>query len=151
MNSPIRAKHQYPRTAPSGQNIGKVNPSRSIQIAALIGAAAVGIGAFGAHGLKPHLSEYQIAIFEKGVQYQFYHALAVLAVGILWQKNPQSVWLRRSVWVFLAGIICFSGSLFLLACRDLVPFSVTWAGPITPLGGLCFLAGWLMLFQGVKT
>ncbi len=115
-----------------------------------MGAAAVGIGAFGAHGLKPHLSEYQIAIFEKGVQYQFFHALAILAVGILLQKNPNNVWLRRSGWFFLAGIICFSGSLFLLACRDLLPFSVALAGPVTPLGGLSFLAGWGMLYWGAK-
>jgi len=122
--------------------------NRFIKIAALMGAAAVGIGAFGAHGLKPHLSEYQIAIFEKGVEYQFFHALAILAIGILLEKNPNNVWLRRSGWIFFAGIICFSGSLYLLACRDLMPFSVTWAGPVTPLGGLSFLTGWGMLYWG---
>jgi len=122
--------------------------NRFIKIAALMGAAAVGIGAFGAHGLKPHLSEYQIAIFEKGVEYQFFHALAILAIGILLEKNPNNVWLRRSGWFFFAGIICFSGSLYLLACRDLMPFSVTWAGPVTPLGGLSFLTGWGMLYWG---
>jgi uncharacterized membrane protein YgdD (TMEM256/DUF423 family) len=121
-----------------------------IKIAAFLGALAVGIGAFGAHGLKPLLNEYQIAIFEKGVQYQFYHALAMLAVGMLLQKNPNSLWLRRSGWLFLSGIIGFSGSLFLLACRDLLPFPVFWAGPVTPLGGLCFLAAWLMLYWGAK-
>jgi uncharacterized membrane protein YgdD (TMEM256/DUF423 family) len=124
--------------------------NRFIKIGALLGAAAVGIGAFGAHGLKPLLSEYQIAIFEKGVQYQFYHSLAMLAAGILAQKNPESVWLRRSGWFFLAGILGFSGSLFLLACRDLLPFSVIWAGPVTPLGGLCFLAGWLSLWFAMR-
>jgi uncharacterized membrane protein YgdD (TMEM256/DUF423 family) len=124
--------------------------NRFIKIGALLGAAAVGIGAFGAHGLKPLLSEYQIAIFEKGVQYQFYHSLAMLAVGILAQKKPESVWLRRSGWFFLAGILGFSGSLFLLACRDLMPFSVIWAGPVTPLGGLCFLAGWLSLWFAMR-
>jgi uncharacterized membrane protein YgdD (TMEM256/DUF423 family) len=124
--------------------------NRFIKIGALLGAAAVGIGAFGAHGLKPLLSEYQIAIFEKGVQYQFYHSLAMLAAGILAQKNPESVWLRRSGWFFLAGILGFSGSLFLLACRDLLPVSVIWAGPVTPLGGLCFLAGWLSLWFAMR-
>lgn len=124
--------------------------SKFIRIAALLGALAVGIGAFGAHGLKPLLNEYQIAIFEKGVQYQFYHALALLGVGILLQKNPESLWLRRSGWAFIAGIAGFSGSLFLLACRDLLPFSVFWAGPVTPIGGLCFLAGWTMLLLGIK-
>ncbi len=115
-----------------------------------MGAAVVGIGAFGAHGLKPHLSDYQIAIFEKGVQYQFYHTLALLAVGILLQHYPKNVWLPRAGWLFFAGIIGFSGSLFLLACRDLLPFQVAWAGPVTPLGGLCFIAAWVMLFFGTK-
>ena len=124
--------------------------NKFLKIGALVGAAAVGIGAFGAHGLKPLLSEYQIAIFEKGVQYQFYHAFAILAIGLLLQKNPNSPWLRRSGWLFLAGIIGFSGSLFLLACRDLLPFSVFWAGPVTPLGGICFLAGWIAIFLGTR-
>ena len=124
--------------------------NKFLKIGALVGAAAVGIGAFGAHGLKPLLNEYQIAIFEKGVQYQFYHAFAILATGLLLQKNPNSPWLRRSGWLFLAGIIGFSGSLFLLACRDLLPFSVFWAGPVTPLGGICFLAGWIAIFLGTR-
>ncbi len=120
--------------------------NKFIKIAALAGAAAVGIGAFGAHGLKPRLDAYQVAIFEKGVEYHFFHALAILCVGILLQLNPNNVWLRRSAWFFLAGIVCFSGSLYLLACRELLPFSVIWAGPVTPLGGLSFFAGWGLLF-----
>ncbi len=116
-----------------------------LRIGALLGALAVGIGAFGAHGLKPHLSDYQIAIFEKGVQYQFYHALALLVLGIMFQHSPENKWLRRAGWLFVAGIIGFSGSLYLLACRDLLPFPVGFAGPVTPLGGLCFLAAWVIL------
>jgi uncharacterized membrane protein YgdD (TMEM256/DUF423 family) len=120
-----------------------------LRIAALFGALAVGIGAFGAHGLKPHLSDYQITIFEKGVQYQFYHTLALLAVGLLLQQMPDNPWFRRAGWLFVAGIVAFSGSLYLLACRDLLAFPVGWAGPVTPLGGLCFLAAWGMVFVGV--
>lgn len=116
-----------------------------IRTGALLGALAVAIGAFGAHGLKPYLSDYQIAIFEKGVQYQFFHVLALLVVGILLRQSPDNQWLRRAGWLFVAGIIGFSGSLYLLACRDLLAFPVTWAGPVTPLGGLCFLAAWLIL------
>lgn len=125
------------------------NPS-FLRIGALLGALAVGIGAFGAHGLKPHLSEYQITIFEKGVQYQFFHVLALLAVGILLQQSPQNLWLKRAGWLFVAGIIGFSGSLYLLACRDLLAFPVGWAGPVTPLGGLCFLAAWVILGVSVS-
>lgn len=122
-----------------------------LRIGALLGALAVGIGAFGAHGLKPRLTDYQIAIFEKGVQYQFFHVLALLAIGILLRQTPDQVWLRRAGWLLVAGIAGFSGSLYLLACRDLLPFSVAWAGPVTPLGGLCFLAGWLSLFKAVSS
>ncbi|MFN0175196.1 MAG: DUF423 domain-containing protein [Saprospiraceae bacterium] len=117
--------------------------------AALLGALAVGIGAFGAHGLKPQLSDYQIAIFEKGAQYQFYHVLALLAVALLLRQSPENRWLRRAGWFFIAGIVGFSGSLYLLACRDLLSFSVAWAGPVTPIGGLCFLTGWAMLAMAV--
>lgn len=117
-----------------------------IRTAALTGALAVIIGAFGAHGLKPHFSDYQMDIYEKGVHYQFFHVLAMLGVGIYYQHKP-SVWLKRAAWAFGIGILFFSGSLYLLACRDLLPFNVGWAGPITPLGGLSFIAGWGMLMM----
>jgi uncharacterized membrane protein YgdD (TMEM256/DUF423 family) len=120
-------------------------PSGTIRLAALLGAVTVAIGAFGAHGLKPHLSAYSVDIFEKGVQYQFYHVLALLGVGLLSVQRP-SMWLTRAKWCFVGGIIAFSGSLYLLAVRDLLPFSVAWAGPITPLGGVAFIAGWVLLF-----
>lgn len=120
-----------------------------LRIGALLGALTVTIGAFGAHGLKPLLSEYQIAIFEKGVQYQFYHTLALMAVGLLLQFSPENQWFKRAGWFFIAGIAGFSGSLYLLGCRDLLAFPVAWAGPVTPLGGLCFIAAWGMLAVGV--
>jgi uncharacterized membrane protein YgdD (TMEM256/DUF423 family) len=111
--------------------------------ATIFGVLAVVIGAFGAHGLKPRLTEYQVAIFEKGVQYQFYHTLAIGIVGLLIGQQPDlSTQLRWAARCFIFGIICFSGSLYLLACRDILPFSVAWAGPVTPLGGLGFIAGW---------
>lgn len=115
------------------------------RIAALLGALAVGLGAFGAHGLKPRLTEYQLDIYEKAVLYQFVHALALLGVALALHHFPQRVWLKRAGWLFIAGMLAFSGSLYLLACRDLLPFPVGWAGPVTPLGGLCFLAGWTSL------
>ena len=120
------------------------------RLAALMGGLTVIIGAFGAHGLKPHLTAYQIEIFEKGVQYQFVHVLAMLAVAIQLQRTADNIWLQRAAWFFLAGILAFSGSLYLLACRDLIAFPVGWAGPITPLGGLSFIAGWTSLFLSQK-
>lgn len=116
-----------------------------------MGVTAVIIGAFGAHGLKNTFearqldTRYLLGIYEKGVQYQFYHTLALGLVGLLLQHRPGSKWLLRAGWLFVAGILMFSGSLYLLACRDLLPFSVAWAGPVTPMGGLCFIAGWIVL------
>ena len=119
-----------------------------LRLAALLGASTVALGAFGAHGLKPKLTEYQLSIFEKGIHYQFVHTLALLAVGILLQQHPENPWLARAGWAFTIGMACFSGSLYLLACRDLLAFPVGWAGPVTPLGGLSFIAGWLLLWWG---
>jgi uncharacterized membrane protein YgdD (TMEM256/DUF423 family) len=120
--------------------------TKLFQWTALFGLAAVLIGAFGAHGLKPLLGTYQLDIFEKGVQYHFVHTLALFGVALLLERNSTSKFLRWSAYLFIAGIFFFSGSLYLLACRDLLPFSVFWAGPVTPIGGLCFAAGWLALF-----
>lgn len=124
--------------------------NRKVYIAAISGALAVALGAFGAHGLKPHLDAYQLAIYEKGIQYQFYHTLALLATGLFETQKGASKWLDYAAWLFLGGILCFSGSLYLLACRELLPFPVAWAGPVTPLGGVGFIAGWIMLWQAVR-
>lgn len=117
--------------------------------AAISGATAVAIGAFGAHGLKPHLSDYQRDIFEKGVQYHFVHTLAMLAAGLLFAQF-RNAHFRQAGWLFLAGVACFSGSLYLLACRDLLPFSVGFAGPVTPIGGVLFIFAWLKIWWGVR-
>jgi uncharacterized membrane protein YgdD (TMEM256/DUF423 family) len=121
-----------------------------VRIAALSGALAVAIGAFGAHGLKPLLTEYQLAIYEKGVHYQFYHTLALMAAGMLMNGDSNTRYLRMSGWFFTAGILCFSGSLYLLACRDIMSVPVAVLGPVTPLGGVCFIAGWVFLLLSVK-
>lgn len=124
---------------------------KMLRLTAFLGAAAVVIGAFGAHGLKSAFevrqldTRYLLGIYEKGVQYQFYHTLALGLVSLLLHHQPGSKWLPRAGWLFTAGILMFSGSLYLLACRDLLPFPVAWAGPVTPLGGLCFIAGWVAL------
>jgi uncharacterized membrane protein YgdD (TMEM256/DUF423 family) len=138
------------RATQTGQllKMKKMTSYRLLTYAAFLGAAAVAIGAFGAHGLKPRLSDYQISIFEKGVQYHFYHTMALLVVGVLLKGSEGNRYLSLSGLFFISGILCFSGSLYLLACRDLISFSVSWAGPVTPLGGLFFIAAWVLLAWG---
>jgi len=106
---------------------------------AISGFLSVALGAFGAHGLKNRLSAEMLAIFETGVRYQMYHALALLAVSWACSRWP-GTWSAGSGWLFLAGTLIFSGSLYVLALSG-----VRWLGAITPLGGLAFLAGWLCL------
>jgi uncharacterized membrane protein YgdD (TMEM256/DUF423 family) len=103
---------------------------------AFIGVAA---GAFGAHALRARLPESLIAIFETGVRYQMYHSLALLLVALAAAHLPGRL-VHTAGWLFVAGILVFSGSLYLLAISG-----VRWLGAITPLGGLAFLAGWLLL------
>ena len=97
---------------------------------------AVTLGAFGSHSLKAVLAPEMLAVFETGVRYQMYHALALLAVGWAAHQYPQASF-HIAGWLFAAGIIVFSGSLYVLALSG-----VRWLGAVTPLGGLCFLAGW---------
>lgn len=101
---------------------------------------AVMLGAFGAHALKSRLDPSALAIFETASQYHFYHSLALLAVGVVAMSHPHAGLLRASGWLFFAGILVFSGSLYLLGISG-----VRWLGAITPIGGLSFIAGWLCL------
>ena len=100
---------------------------------------AVALGAFGAHALKARLDAPLLAIFETGVRYQMTHALALLAVGWACTRWPGSV-LTASGWLFVAGTLLFSGSLYGLSLAG-----VRWLGAITPLGGVAWLAAWLCL------
>ena len=105
---------------------------------------AVGLGAFGAHGLKSRLSAELLAVYQTGVQYHGYHALGLILIGIIALHLPASVWLKWSGGLMLVGILCFSGSLYLLAITG-----IRWLGAITPLGGLAFLIAWLLLAVAV--
>jgi uncharacterized membrane protein YgdD (TMEM256/DUF423 family) len=100
---------------------------------------AVAAGAFGAHALRARLSPDLLAVFETGARYQMYHALGLLAVAWAASRWP-GPWPPRAGWLFLAGTVLFSGSLYALALTG-----VRWLGAITPLGGVAFLAGWLCL------
>jgi uncharacterized membrane protein YgdD (TMEM256/DUF423 family) len=106
----------------------------------LNGFIAVSLGAFAAHGLKSMLGADLLATFQTGVQYHMYHSLALLAVGILVLQFPAQTGLRIAGFLFLAGIIIFSGSLYVLALSG-----IRWLGAITPIGGVAFLAGWALL------
>jgi uncharacterized membrane protein YgdD (TMEM256/DUF423 family) len=108
-----------------------------LALGALMAGLAVAAGAFGAHGLRNRLSPEMLAVFETGVRYQMYHALGLLAVAWAATRWPGAA---TAGWLFVAGIVVFSGSLYVLALSG-----VKWLGAVTPLGGLCFLAGWAAL------
>ena len=120
-----------------------------LKTATFIGALSVALGAFAAHSLKESVSDYAVSIFETGVRYQFYHAFALLVSGILYKEFPGKL-IKWSGILFIAGIILFSGSLYILTfIKASVKPGYDWVGAITPIGGLCFIAGWLCLFFGM--
>lgn len=121
-----------------------------LKTAAILGALSVALGAFAAHTLKESISGYALEIFETAVRYQFYHVFALLAVGIIYKEFPGKMllWSGR---LFIAGIILFSGSLYVLtAIKAAAQPGYNWVGAVTPLGGLCFILGWIFLFLGCK-
>lgn len=117
-------------------------------IAALFGLFAVALGAFGAHILKKILSPEEIQIFETGVKYQFYHTFALMFVAIL-SRYVSEHWTKISGWLFVVGILLFSGSLYLLAVTEAFGLNqlTIILGPMTPIGGILLMGGWLALFR----
>lgn len=122
--------------------ISSISTSRIRQIAAIFGIIAVIFGAFGAHALKTQLSATALENWKTAVNYQFIHALALLLLATL----PTNRFIRLSAWFFVIGIVCFSGSLYLLSIREILTINTAFVGPITPLGGLFFIIGWVFLF-----
>lgn len=115
----------------------------TLALGAVLGAAAVAIGAFGAHALKPFLTQVgRTETFELAVRYHFYHALALVATGLAMHHYPNKL-LSYSAWLFLTGILFFSGSLLVLCFTGLGML-----GAITPIGGVSFIAGWICLALG---
>ncbi len=106
---------------------------------ALLGGVGVGLGAFGAHGLRGRLSPEMLAVFETGVRYHMYHALAILLTAVLMSRLEGRA-IATAGWAFTIGIFLFSGSLYALALTG-----ITTLGAITPLGGVAFLVGWISL------
>src|SRR5690554_3910536 len=113
-----------------------------LALAGLFGLTAVALGAFAAHGLKSHLAPALLSAFQTGVQYQLLHALALALVAlalVIFRQQPEPVrWLTISGWLFIVGIVLFSGSLYALSLTGFGGF-----GPVTPLGGVSFLLGWI--------
>ena len=122
--------------------ISSISTSRIRQIAAIFGIIAVIFGAFGAHALKAQLSATALENWKTAVNYQFIHALALLLLATL----PTNRFIRLSAWFFAFGIVCFSGSLYLLSIREILTINTAFVGPITPIGGLFFIIGWVFLF-----
>jgi len=109
-------------------------------IASLLGSLSVALGAFGAHALRGRIEESLLANYQTGVSYMFYHTLALFAVAWAVSKWPASSLPVWAGWLFVLGVVVFSGSLFVMAFTGL-----RWLGAITPIGGVAFIAGWLLL------
>lgn len=126
---------------------------KTIVFTAVLGALAVIIGAFGAHALKKPLEKIGgLSIFETGVEYHFYHTLALGLVAALIEGDKADQLLRWAARFFLVGVFLFSGSLYALACFKLMELSLGFLGMLTPIGGVFFILGWGSLFlYGLKT
>jgi len=118
---------------------------RIILTASFFGVVAVLLGAFGAHGLKALIDSSSMEIWQKGVEYQFYHTFALLYLSTFARYRNKLI--NIAYFCFTFGIILFSGSLYLLATRSILHLDfINLIGPLTPIGGLLFVLGWIMLF-----
>jgi uncharacterized membrane protein YgdD (TMEM256/DUF423 family) len=115
-------------------------PSGWLAASAVAGGIGVALGAFGAHGLKARVGPDLLALFETGVRYQMYHALALLAVAWAAGSRAPGPWVDAAGWLFVGGMVVFSGSLYVMTLTG-----ARWLGAITPVGGLAFILGWACL------
>ena len=115
------------------------------RLACVVGGLGVIVGAFGAHGLESIVTEELLETFEVGVRYHFYHGLALFALAIAPASIWRSPWAARAGWLWMAGIVVFSGSLYLLALTGM-----RWLGAITPIGGVAMIAGWFALLPAAR-
>jgi len=117
-----------------------MNARLAVGLAAVFLFAAVGLGAFGAHALRAKLAPDLMAVYQTAVQYHFWHALGLLAVGILLLQKPDNGMLAVVAWLLVAGLVLFCGSLYVLALTGIRGW-----GAVTPVGGVAFLAAWAAL------
>ena len=123
-----------------------MTPRLVLQLAAILGGLGVGIGAFGAHGLRPMLEAAgRFDTFETAVRYQFYHTLALLALGVLWAARPELRGLGLPAWCWVSGTLVFSGSLYALCFTG-----ITKLGAVAPVGGLLLIVGWVALLLAAR-
>jgi len=113
-------------------------------IGSLSAFLGVALGAFGAHGLKTRVTTEMLTVWQTGIHYHLVHALGLLMIGVLCQLMPETSLVRYAGWLIVAGTVLFSGSLYVLVLTD-----IRTLGMITPLGGISFLAGWLILAAAV--
>ena len=124
--------------------------STLIRLTAVLGALSVALGAFAAHGLEKLVTPPHLETFATGVRYQFYHTFAIgLAACLDRLHGVHHRRIRLAVWLWTIGILLFSGSLYLLSLRELIRLPTALLGPVTPLGGLLLIGGWLTLFFSV--
>jgi len=121
-----------------------MNARSIIATGAVLMALAVVFGAFGAHIVQDMLTPDRFEVYKTGVEYHFYHALGLLLLGVISMKMPGNKWLTWSGYSLTAGILIFSGSLYVLTLTD-----TGWLGAVTPLGGVAFILGWIFLAVGV--
>lgn len=117
-----------------------MSPRAALMAGAIFAFLAVAAGAFGAHAIRDSVSAERLDVFQTGVRYQFFHALSLLVLGRDLALRPHWAWASL---LFCVGILIFSGSLYALVLLD-----KSWLGAITPLGGVCFLAGWAFVIAG---
>lgn len=115
-----------------------------VSLGAISGGLAVLLGAFGAHGLRARITPELMAVYQTGSAYHFYHSLGLVLIGLIATRLPDSVLLRWAGWLMLAGVLIFSGTLYLLALTG-----TGWLGAITPVGGTAFILAWALLALAV--
>ena len=123
------------------------NYKKILFLASLLGALAVVLGAFGAHFLKENIAPNLLETYKTGVQYHFYHVLALLGLGIWSSQTENYFWIDMAAFVMLIGIFLFSGSLYLIATNELLNIQSlkSTLGPMTPIGGVFFIVGWVLV------